>query len=209
MKLKTLLFVASSFILNYSYSQEEEAEVFTKSNEIGVMGGVGFNKLSGLNIYAGGAKNTIASAGVFYGRTFVPRVKMRLGLNLNFMFSSNEFENGYSDYRSMHMEVPLQFHFTINPQHRVQGYVGLGISINRWMNTQVKNELNGVESTAKTYNPKRGMQLAPVILAGVNVKLNEEFSLFLQPEYRPVALQKQTNTRLNSVVVFLGMIYHL
>ena len=128
---------------------------------------------------------------------------------MSFMFSNNEFENGYSNYRSMHIEIPLQFHFIFNPQNRVQGYVGLGVSINRWMNTQLKSETNGVESTAKTYNPKKGTQLAPVILAGVNFKLNEEFSLFIQPEYRPVALQKQTNTRLNSVVVFLGMTYHL
>ena len=203
------LLLAIYLMPTIAFSQDDETTSFVKSNEIGVFGATGFNKITSFNNFGAAPKNVVAAFGIFYARTFVPHFKVRLGFGMSYMFSKNQFDNGYANYRSAHIEVPLQFHYIFNPDSKAQFYVGLGVSINRWMNTLVRNELDGKKSEASTYNPKRGMYIVPTLAAGVNLNLNEEWSIYLQPEYRPLMVENKTNTQLRSLIVQLGVLYHL
>lgn len=194
-----------SFIISTTWTQEKPEQ----TNEIGVYGGIGFNRItiggtaiSNYDFHA--PKNTVTSFGLFYAHTFRSFAKLRVGLAGTYMLGDDFIET--SKHTSFHLEVPVQFQYILNPENKVQVYLGLGLSVNRWFYTTTKS--NDIPGNTKR-NTKAGLDAIPVVLLGMNARVGEHVSIFLQPEYRPISISVKNNVRLKNFMAHVGVAYTL
>lgn len=206
MKHVVIITYCLSFIFSTTWGQEKPKQ----TNEIGVYGGIGFNRITAdgavvnLAYKVNNQKNTVASFGLFYAHFFRPFAKLRVGAAGTYMFGNDFTET--SKHTSFHVEVPVQFQYILNPENKIQVYFGIGVSINRWFYTTIKT--NNIPDNTKR-NAKAGLEAIPVVLLGMNARVSEHVSIFLQPEYRPMAISGKSNVRLKNFIAHVGVSYQL
>lgn len=202
-------FLITTYFLSFIFSTTWAQEKPKQTNEIGVYGGIGFNRINtgstlNSNYDLNAPKNTLTSFGLFYAHTFRPFAKLKVGAAGTYLFGDDFTET--SKRTSFHVEIPIQFQYILNPENKVQVYLGLGLSINRWFYTTVTHY--SVSGYTKR-NTKAGLDAIPVVLLGMNARVSNHLSIFLQPEYRPISIAAKKNVSLKNFMAHVGVAYTL
>lgn len=207
-RIQSFIIAVILFITSFSYSQS-----FERTNEIGLFVAPGTQFLTGVNYLSPGGRNFVLAFGGFYIRPFSDHFKWKVGLSGAYEFTKNEFVNQSTksiNYTVLYMEIPAQVQYIINPSNKFQVYGGLGINLRRKFSTKSTfHSTNGDVSSTTIRNQKVAMEVLPVFLVGFNLEVNDQLTLFLQPEYRPISIEKSTNTRLRNFNAQLGFSYRL
>lgn len=218
---KMLVYTGICLMLNFScFSQKstEKKEKYKATHSLGLYGGGGFNHLSEQRYltadYIVDYKNKALDFGFFYTCLFRPTIKLRIGAEGTYMFSDITYSSSYQrKSTAFHVSLPIQFQYVFNPENRVQAYFGIGLSLSKWINTKQTITLNDT-TTTRTYanggdipEVNTSIEVIPMALVGVNAKFGNNFSVFLQPEYRPMVIDSKKNVRMRSLMVHLGVTY--
>lgn len=207
-KYALLLLMISCFIFD-NHSQDNQ-----KTNEIGMYAAPGFHLLKKNQSY-NKLRNDQVSFGLFYMRSFSPHAKWRIGI-------SGIYESGvrsihptssYS-WSSVYIELPAQFQYIINPDSRFAVYTGVGLSFRRVFYTKSTSNIEEHSYTHTTKNNKIDLEFAPSVFIGLNARLSNHFSLFLQPGFSPVKIYKKDKLKQktpwpNFLSAEFGLIYKL
>jgi hypothetical protein len=218
---KWMVYAGICFLFNFGCFSQKSIEKKEKQKAVhglGLYGGGGFNHMSEqrylLADYIADYKNKALDFGFFYVCSFRPTLKLRIGAEGTYMFSDINYSASYQrKSTAFHLSLPIQFQYVFNPENKVQVYFGIGISISKWINTKQIITLNDTTTTGTYANGgdlagvNTSLEVIPMALVGVNAKLGNNFSIFLQPEYRPMVIDSKKNVRMRSLMVHLGVTY--
>lgn len=197
----------------FSQKLVEKKEKHKTTHSLGIYGGGGFNHLSKRRYLSSYDKNKVLDFGISYWCSFRPTVRVRIGAEGTYMYSDRTYSSAYqTKSKALHIALPVQFQYVFNPENKVQIYFGIGVSVSKWINTEESITLNDTTSVRLYKNggsmkgANTGIEVLPMALIGLNAKIGNNFSIFLQPEYRPMIISKD-NVRLRSLIVQLGFAY--
>ena len=182
-KYALLLLMISCFIFD-NHSQDNQ-----KTNEIGMYAAPGFHLLKKNQSY-NKLRNDQVSFGLFYMRSFSPHAKWRIGISGIYEKVHSHSMSNYLN-SSVYIELPAQFQYIINPDSRFAVYTGLGLSFRRAFYTKTISNSEEHSYTYTTKNNKIDLEFAPSVFIGLNARLSDHFSLFLQPGFSPVKIYKK------------------
>ncbi len=184
-----------------------------KTNEIGLFVSPGTYFLTGPALLGATHYNYSIGFGGMYQRGLSDHFRYRLSIGGMYEFSTTHFAPEQTvdkiRYKTFYFElIPVQIHYLINPQHNVQAYVGLSAGVRKFFRSTTTVYEDGQPSSSMLVK-NQPVEFIPSVIIGMNCKIGEYTSLFLQPEYRIAGISKFSNAIRHGINVQLGLSYTL
>lgn len=205
--MRFLFFIVVFFLsLSNGFSQNKE-------NEIGIFVSPGTYFLTDPSLLGQTHYNYSIGFGGMYQRGLSDHFRYRLSVGGMYEFSTTNFAPGQAvekiRYRTFYFElIPIQAHYIINPRNKLQAYAGLSAGIRKFFRSTSTVYENG-QSSSSTLAKNEPVEFIPSVLVGMNYKIHDHLSVFLQPEYRIAGIYKLSNTIRHGINVQLGLSFTL
>lgn len=207
--LRLIVFIPALFNIHFVKSQTEGVKRTEKTSEIGVYVAPGTHFLTN-NMLFSSRKNFYFALGAFYQRPFSEHFKWRVGVAGMLQMANNKMNSSSSvKYSTWYLELPIQFQYIVNPQSNFKFYTGLGVTPRRYFKTTSTTIVNDSKSTVVARNNRVDMEVVPYFFIGLNAKINEQLSFYLQPTYSPYFLSSNGNNWVHYLGGELGLNYKL
>lgn len=183
-----------------------------KSNQVGIYVSPGTYFITGPNFLGNPKFNYSIGFGGIYQRGLTDHFNYRITVGGMFEMSSTKFDNqsiDRIDYRTFFFElIPFHMQYVFNPNSNFKAYIGLSAGVRKSnRTTSIVYDNNGKATSTMFKN--QPFEFIPSASVGLNCKVGDYVSIFLQPEYRIAGIHKFGNAIRHGISVQVGLLYGL